>query len=118
MSNIKRASSSDYTKVKRQVAVYSEVQRNATLTKSTNPLKPITNKKYNMNFGIMPPVGGIVEDCSGCCLKYANSYSLLSDYNNGKLYQTWLCDISGGTNCDPCRCVNCAEVITETDVVP
>ena len=106
-NGIKRASASDYTKVIRQIAVYKEVQRNATLTNSTNPLKPITNKRYNMNFGIRLPFSGSVVDCSGCCLKYANSYNLLADYNNGQLYQKWLCNDNSGNNCDPCGVVDC-----------
>jgi hypothetical protein len=86
-----RISSSDYITTKRQRSIYREVTENAKLINSTNPSKE-NGKQYNKSFNILPPLNEPIGNCSGCCLKTARNYALLTDYTKGRTYQNWLCN--------------------------
>ena len=116
---MKRVSSSDYIKAKKQNAIYTEVKNNAYTNITVNPVKT-NGLTYNDNISILLNTNCIVGDCSGGQLNHAKSYDLLYDFNHGKIYNynRCICNKSGNDNCiaynkcdtsgNCCLCFTCA----------
>ena len=98
-----RVSSSDYIKVKKQNAIYTELKKNAYKNITVNPVKT-NGLTYNDNINILLSKNCVVNNCSGGQLNHAKSYDLLYDFNHGKIYNYNRCNCSG--NC--CLCFTCA----------
>ncbi len=73
-------SSSDYSNVRRQKTIYSDVAATMSLKGNANPIKK--GFYYNDNFAVVP----LVSKTSAGCLVNAKNYDLLLDVTKGKHY--------------------------------
>jgi hypothetical protein len=89
-----KGSSSDYIKVKKQNAIYNNINSNAQFTGFTvNPLKR-DGYYYNNMLNVNVPNQCSNNSCSGGILSNARSYQLRLDFKQGKYYNNYTC------NCD------------------
>jgi len=103
-----KGTGSDYIKVKRQNAIYTDMHINAQLTgNTTNPIKK-NGYYYNNLLNVNVPKPCTVGSCSGGILTNARSYQLRLDFKQGKYYNNYVCkcqkvpikDIIDPTSCE------------------
>jgi hypothetical protein len=83
---MKKACSSDYVSIKRQIAIYSEIKNNVTNGYTANPVKH-NGLQYNNNISISKNDAA----CPLCKVRFAKSFQMMTDYYKGQNDVFYLC---------------------------
>ena len=89
--HMNKGSASDYITVKKQNAIYTNINVNAKITGTTvNPLKA-NGYYYNNLLNVNVPTPCSFNGCKGGLLTNSRSYQMRLDFKRGKFYNDYVC---------------------------